>query len=72
MMFDSDTSRWTRPSGAPSGPTVFDVTSTGEVIVPINPKLHVTDATLFAVTVERPGGVVVSMRERIVVTATRT
>ncbi len=48
---------------------VFDVTSAGEVIVPITAKLHVDDATLFAVTVERPGGVVVSKRERIVVTA---
>ncbi|HEX4451750.1 MAG TPA: anti-sigma factor [Kofleriaceae bacterium] len=51
---------------------VFDVSSTGEVIVTISPKLHVTDATLFAVTVERPGGVVVSKRERIVVTAARS
>ncbi|HUJ58036.1 MAG TPA: anti-sigma factor, partial [Kofleriaceae bacterium] len=48
---------------------VFDVSSTGEVIVPIAAKLHVTSATLFAVTVEKPGGVVVSRRERIVVTA---
>jgi hypothetical protein len=48
---------------------VFDVSSTGEVIVPITAKLRVGDATLFAVTVERPGGVVVSRREHIVVTA---
>jgi hypothetical protein len=48
---------------------VFDVTSTGEVIVPIAAKLHVDAPVLFAVTVERPGGVVVSKRERIVVTA---
>jgi hypothetical protein len=45
------------------------VTSTGEVVVPIAAKLHVDHATLFAVTVERPGGVVVSKRERVVVTA---
>ena len=38
----------------------------------ISPKLHVTDATLFAVTVEQPGGVVVSKRERVVVTAARS
>jgi anti-sigma-K factor RskA len=50
---------------------VFDVSSTGEVIVPITAKLPVNDATLFAVTVEKPGGVVVSKRERIVVTAAR-
>lgn len=66
-IFDKD-----RDERFPVDGGVFDVTSTGEVIVPINPKLHVTDATLFAVTVERPGGVVVSKRERIVVTATRT
>ena len=48
---------------------VFDVTSTGEVIVPITAKLRVDDATLFAVTVEQPGGVVVSKREHIVVAA---
>lgn len=51
---------------------VFDVTSTGEVIVPITAKLRVDDASLFAVTVERPGGVVVSKREHIVVTAARS
>jgi hypothetical protein len=51
---------------------VFDVTSTGEVVVPITAKLRVDDATLFAVTVERPGGVVVSKREHIVVTAARS
>jgi len=51
---------------------VFDVSSTGEVIIPITAKLHVDDATLFAVTVERPGGVVVSKREHIVVTAARS
>jgi anti-sigma-K factor RskA len=50
---------------------VFDVSSTGEVIIPISAKLAVGDATLFAVTVEKPGGVVVSKRERIVVTAAR-
>jgi hypothetical protein len=49
---------------------VFDVdAATGDVIVPIVPKIHVAEATLFAVTVEKPGGVVVSKRERIVVTA---
>jgi hypothetical protein len=51
---------------------VFDVSSNGEVVVAINPKLHVNDLGMFAVTVEKPGGVVVSKRERIVVTATRT
>jgi hypothetical protein len=49
---------------------VFDVdAATGEVIVPITAKIRVTQPTLFAVTVEKPGGVVVSKREHIVLTA---
>jgi len=49
---------------------VFDIDDeTGDVVVPIRAKLPVTAPTLFAVTVEKPGGVVVSKRERIVVTA---
>lgn len=48
---------------------VFDVGSNGEVIVPIQSKLAVSKAALFAITIERPGGVVVSKREHIVVTA---
>jgi hypothetical protein len=51
---------------------VFDIDkTTGDVVVPIVAKLHVSEPTLFAVTVERPGGVVVSKRERIVVTAAK-
>ncbi|NUO53398.1 MAG: anti-sigma factor [Polyangiaceae bacterium] len=49
---------------------VFDVDpSSGEVVVPISAKVKVAKPTLFAVTVEAPGGVVVSKRERIVVAA---
>ncbi len=49
---------------------VFDVdTATGDVIVPISAKLRVQKPTLFAVTIEKPGGVVVSKRDRLVVTA---
>lgn len=40
-----------------------------EVVVPIDAKIRVGDPTLFAVTVERPGGVVVSAREHIVAIA---
>ncbi len=50
---------------------VFDVLEAGEVIVPIDAKLDVGSAGLFAVTVEKPGGVVVSGRERIVAVAVR-
>jgi hypothetical protein len=49
---------------------VFDVdTRTGDVVVPITARLHVGAPALFAVTVEPPGGVVVSKREHIVLTA---
>lgn len=48
---------------------VFNVTDTGEVIVPINAKLPVGQAVAFAITVEPPGGVVVSDRSRRVVVA---
>jgi anti-sigma-K factor RskA len=49
---------------------VFDIPPTGgDVIVPITPKLWVGRPTLFAVTIERPGGVVVSSRERVTLVA---
>jgi anti-sigma-K factor RskA len=48
---------------------VFDVNSDGETIVPIIAKLKVKNPKLFAVTVEKPGGVVVSKREKIPVLA---
>jgi anti-sigma-K factor RskA len=38
----------------------------GEVVIPIRAAVPVTRATLFALTVEPRGGVVVSNRERIV------
>ncbi|MBL8899826.1 MAG: anti-sigma factor [Planctomycetes bacterium] len=44
---------------------VFDVTD-HEVIVPIAAKLRVMKPYLFAITVEKPGGVVRSTREKIV------
>lgn len=45
---------------------VFDVARDGETIVPITAKVPVGKVTLFAVTLEKPGGVVVSTRERLV------
>lgn len=47
----------------------FDPTQSGEVIVPINAKLKITKPTLFAVTIEKPGGVVVSKRDKLILTA---
>jgi hypothetical protein len=43
---------------------VFDVAA-GEVVIPIDAKIRVSDPALFAVTAELPGGVVVSKREHI-------
>lgn len=48
---------------------VFNVTQSGEIIVPINAKLKITKPTLFAVTIEKPGGVVVSKRDKLILTA---
>jgi len=58
----------TRDERFPVDGGVFDVKQT-EVVVPIQAKLPVGVASLFAVTVEPPEGVVVSKRERIVLTA---
>ncbi len=49
---------------------VFDIPSgSREVFVPIDARVPVDNATLFAVTIEPAGGVVVSARERVVLTA---
>jgi anti-sigma-K factor RskA len=44
---------------------VFDIDQEGEVVVPIQAKLPVGKPTLFAITLEKPGGVVVSDRSRL-------
>ncbi len=59
-VFDS-----TRPEATPVDGGVFDIDASGRVIVPITTKIPVRDAAAFAVTVETPGGVVVSTRDRI-------
>jgi hypothetical protein len=49
---------------------VFDMPPGGDAAeVPIQAKLAVAEPTLFAVTVEEPGGVVVSSRARIATVA---
>lgn len=59
----------TRDERFPIDGGVFDVPAGGEVVIPIEAKLPVRAATLFAVTIEKPGGAVVSSRERIVLLA---
>jgi hypothetical protein len=49
---------------------VFDIPAgAAEALVPIDAKIAVEEPYLFAVTVEKPGGVVVSSRERIALVA---
>jgi hypothetical protein len=52
---------------------VFDVTpqatASGDVIVPFRAKLPVGKAAAFVVTMEQPGGVVVSKQERVLALA---
>ncbi len=60
----------TRDERYPIDGGVFDIPSgQREVIIPITAKLQVRDPAMFAVTIEKPGGSVVSSRDRIVVLA---
>ncbi len=44
---------------------IFDVTADGEIVIPINAKLKAAGPEMFAITIERHGGVVVSKREKV-------
>lgn len=46
---------------------VFNVTSEGEIIIPIDAKLRTISPKAFAITIEKPGGVVRSDRGKIAV-----
>lgn len=48
---------------------VFDIAADGTVVIPIDAKLKVVEPYLFAITVEKPGGVVRSTRERLALVA---
>jgi hypothetical protein len=43
----------------------FDINSDGEVVIPIDAKLKARNPKAFAITVEKPGGVVVSKQEKL-------
>jgi anti-sigma-K factor RskA len=45
---------------------VFDVTNNKEVLIPIKANLKVGKAALFAITVEKPGGVMISERNPLI------
>ena len=44
---------------------VFDCNTSGEIVIPIDAKLRVDRPAAFAITVEKPGGVVVSKQEQL-------
>ncbi len=44
---------------------VFNVAENGEIIIPIDAKLQAKNPKMFAITVEKPGGVVVSKGEKV-------
>jgi hypothetical protein len=66
-IFDPTRADW---EARPVDGGVFDVGTNGEVVVPIDAKLEVRESARFAITLEVPGGVVVSNRERLILTAT--
>lgn len=59
----------TRDQKTPLSAGVFNVGKTGELVVPVNVQLEVRKPKMIAVTVEKPGGVVVSKLEKVVALA---
>lgn len=59
----------TQDAKTPIDGGTFDVDKNGEVIVPIDAKLKALEPALFAITIEKPGGVVVSDRKRMAAVA---
>ena len=55
----------TREGSPPVDGGVFNVDSSGRVVIPIRPALGIGAVAAFAVTVEEPGGVVVSTQDRV-------
>lgn len=58
-----------RPQETPVDGGVFNIEKDVLNVIQMNPKIKIKEATLFAITIEQPGGVVVSKRERIVALA---
>jgi anti-sigma-K factor RskA len=65
-IFDTSRPDW---EARPVDGGVFDVAAGTAVVVPVTAKLEVRAPALFAVTLEPPGGVVVSAREHLLLTA---
>ncbi len=68
-IFDTTRADW---EAKPVDGGVFDIPTDSrgsDVVIPIHAKLDVREPALFAVTIEVPGGVVVSEREHLILTA---
>ena len=48
---------------------VFDANENGEIIIPMNAAIKVTKPTMVGITVEKPGGVMVSSSEKVMAVA---
>ncbi len=59
----------TQNSKTPINGGVFNVRKNGEIVIPIDVELQVKKPKMFAVTKEKPGGVVVSKQDNVVATA---
>ena len=59
----------TQDAKTPISGGVFDISKSGEVTVPVNAQIQVKKPKMIAVTVEKPGGVVVSKQEKVVALA---
>lgn len=68
-IFDTDPDQATPTDGGVFDISESDIGADGKVIVPIKASVPVDRAVQFAVTVEKPGGVYVSKREKIPVLA---
>jgi len=55
----------TQDPATPIDGGTFDIKSGGEVVIPVNAKLKAKGPQMFAITIEKPGGVVVSKRGKI-------
>ena len=55
----------TQDKATPIDGGTFDVLNDGEVVIPINAKLKALGPEMFAITIEKHGGVVVSKREKV-------
>jgi len=55
----------TQDKATPIDGGTFDVSKDGEVVIPIKATLKAQEPYLFAITIEKPGGVVVSKREKL-------